>query len=80
MTVKICSLNPYSNGTMYLIKRDKDRKGRVMRLNPYSNGTMYLIGKKEEKLLIEACLNPYSNGTMYLIFACGRVRGYVARS
>ena len=38
-------LNPYSNGTMYLILWSKGGgscSGR--RLNPYSNGTMYLMG------------------------------------
>ncbi len=37
-------LNPYSNGTMYLIPGSKSRTpGITTGLNPYSNGTMYLI-------------------------------------
>ena len=38
-------LNPYSNGTMYLIHiENSDLVKIAASLNPYSNGTMYLIG------------------------------------
>ena len=61
-------LNPYSNGTMYLIRRrSPGRSWRSGRLNPYSNGTMYLIrffGLVPDGI---SGLNPYSNGTMYLM-------------
>ena len=62
-------LNPYSNGTMYLMQLTNDELfGNAMRLNPYSNGTMYLIQwKKLSTKSTVLCLNPYSNGTMYLI-------------
>ena len=36
-------LNPYSNGTMYLIKQMFRSFRGGESLNPYSNGTMYLI-------------------------------------
>ena len=37
-------LNPYSNGTMYLITLKKIASVDLFTgLNPYSNGTMYLI-------------------------------------
>ncbi len=37
-------LNPYSNGTMYLIVNNNyPRTDMAKSLNPYSNGTMYLI-------------------------------------
>ena len=38
----IC-LNPYSNGTMYLIANVVLNLSNNPSLNPYSNGTMYLI-------------------------------------
>ena len=38
------SLNPYSNGTMYLIRQGTGTLRQAeASLNPYSNGTMYLI-------------------------------------
>ena len=37
------SLNPYSNGTMYLINFETAYQSQKMGLNPYSNGTMYLM-------------------------------------
>ena len=37
-------LNPYSNGTMYLIMEKNEILNNLgSGLNPYSNGTMYLI-------------------------------------
>ena len=37
-------LNPYSNGTMYLIVIEAEVYAcQTSRLNPYSNGTMYLM-------------------------------------
>ena len=37
-------LNPYSNGTMYLMVTLLSVKEQgAKRLNPYSNGTMYLM-------------------------------------
>ena len=61
------SLNPYSNGTMYLIGIYTYDSGiDDESLNPYSNGTMYLI-RVIAGVYHEYGLNPYSNGTMYLI-------------
>ena len=60
-------LNPYSNGTMYLIIIINLKTSKLMGLNPYSNGTMYLIAAQTVNLLSFESLNPYSNGTMYLI-------------
>ncbi len=40
----LSSLNPYSNGTMYLMNGNPLKKApKKQGLNPYSNGTMYLI-------------------------------------
>ena len=42
----VLSLNPYSNGTMYLIRCYQVCKHEQKKsLNPYSNGTMYLMRK-----------------------------------
>ena len=62
------SLNPYSNGTMYLILRLRSGSQTRGCLNPYSNGTMYLIRRHNfHSLSYNFSLNPYSNGTMYLM-------------
>ena len=64
------SLNPYSNGTMYLITFQEQMDRYLSSLNPYSNGTMYLMnGNPLKKAPKKQGLNPYSNGTMYLIYA-----------
>ena len=60
-------LNPYSNGTMYLIPWEKRRKCLIPNsLNPYSNGTMYLIQLRQVRenplvrvlilILMEQCI------------------------
>ena len=63
-------LNPYSNGTMYLIPHSLTRQTKnEKRLNPYSNGTMYLMSEGMQRAYeIYIGLNPYSNGTMYLMW------------
>ena len=62
-------LNPYSNGTMYLmLRKHVEMQISELCLNPYSNGTMYLIRVYKDFKDLATGLNPYSNGTMYLIY------------
>ena len=66
IVIALYSLNPYSNGTMYLILRRLDIWPYSPCLNPYSNGTMYLIQLRQVRenplvrvlilILMEQCI------------------------